>query len=296
MALTHKQISITFDLGTGSFGESGTNRVKLSGPLRASVEIAETGGPAFSTCHLSIYGMTLSNMNKLSTLGQSITLVRKNVVTVEVGDTTNGLGVAYQGQIIEAWADFGGMPEVAFHISAGMGYLQAIKPIPPTSYNGVADVATIIKGLATQAGLIFTNDGVTAKLSNPYFPGTLRDQIRRCAEAADINWIQSPENTIAIWPKGGARGGSIPVVSPETGMIGYPAFSPSGIQATLVYTPDINYGQKIQVKSSLTPANGTWQVQTIAHSLQSETPNGQWHTRITAVPPGLFAVGGVISK
>lgn len=294
MALIHKQIAVGFDLGEGSFGESGTNRVKLSGPLRASVQIEESGGPAHSTCHLSIYGMTLSNMNKLSTLGQKITLVRRNVVTVEVGDVQNGLGVAYQGQIIDAWADFSGMPEVAFHINAGMGYLQALKPIPPTSYSGVADVATVIKGLATQAGLIFTNDGVTAQLINPYFPGTLREQIRRCAEAANINWIQSPENTIAIWPKGGARGGSIPILSPSTGMIGYPSLSPSGIKVTLTYTPAINYGQKIEVRSSLTGATGMWQIQTIAHNLQSETPNGQWHTTITAVPEGLFAVGGVI--
>jgi hypothetical protein len=294
MPFSHKQIAITFDLGEGKFGESSFNRVKLSGPLRASVEIVETGGPALSTCHMSISGMTLSNMNALSTLGIRATVVRRNMVTVEAGDVNSGLSVAYQGQIIDAWSDFSGMPEVTFYVNAGAGYLEAIKPIPPTSYNGLADVVTIMKGLATQAGLNFTNDGVTSKLIDPYLPGTIYEQMRRCADAAGIEWILSGQ-TVAIWPRGGARGQSIPIVSPDTGMIGYPTFTQSGIQVTLLYTPSINFGQRIEVKSSLTGANGTWQIQTISHSLESETPGGAWTTRITAVPPGLFAQGGVVS-
>lgn len=295
MSLVHRQISVVFDLGTGDFGEAGFNRVKLSGPLRASVEITETGGPAFSTCHLSVFGMTLSHMNKLSTLGQTVTQIRRNVVTVQVGDTNDGLSTAYIGQIINGWADFSGMPEVAFRVEAGSAALEAVKPVPPTSFNGLADVAVVMKGLATKAGWIFTNDGVTAKLSNPYFPGTIYDQMRRCAEHADINWIAS-KGTLAIWPKGAARGAETLLISPQTGLIGYPTFTSSGIKLTCVYSASINYGQRIEVKSSLTPANGIWYIQTLEHHLESEKGGGSWLSYITAVSPGYFAKGGAVTK
>lgn len=295
MTFSHKQIAVTFDIGEGNFGESSFNRLKLSGPLRASLEITETGGPALATCHLTIAGMTLSNMNALSTLGIRATIVRRNVVTVEAGDVDSGLSVVFQGQIIDAWADFSGMPEVIFNVNAGTGYLQRIKPVPPTSYNGLADVATIMKSLATQNDLNFTNDGVTAQLIDPYFPGTAEAQMDACAKAAGINWTIS-NNTLAIWPKNGARGQLIPIISPDTGMIGYPTFTQSGIQVTLLYSPSINFGQKIQVESSLTGANKVWRIQTIAHSLESETPGGAWLTRITAVDPGLFVQGGVLPR
>jgi len=35
--------------------------------------------------------------------------------------------------------------------------------------------------------------------------------------------------TLIIWPKGGSRGGSIPLVSRDTGMIGYPSYTQNGI-------------------------------------------------------------------
>lgn len=291
MPFVHKQLAATFDLGEGDFGSSGVTRVKLSGPLRASALITEAGGPSFGQLELSLFGMTLSNMNKLSTLGQKVTLLRKNVVTLEAGDTNSGLATVFQGQIRDGWADFTGMPQVVFRVTAFAGLLEAIKPIPPTTISGLADVVVVLKGLANQAdpALLFTNDGVTSKLIDPYFPGTIYEQIRRCAEAAQINWVIS-NRTLAIWPRDGARGQVIPVISPSTGMVGYPSFTQTGIQVTTVYTPSINFGQKIKVESSLAGACGEWIINTLSHNLESETPGGQWFTRFTAAPPGIAVI------
>jgi hypothetical protein len=296
MAFTHKQLAVSFDLGEGDFGASGSTRRKLSAGLKASATIVETGGPSFSTLDLTMSGMSLSNMNsKLNTLGLKQSVVRKNTVTVEAGDAVNGLSVVYRGQMIEGWADFSAMPNVVFRVTGGAGALSAVKPIPPTTYSGLVDVVTIMRGLATQADLIFTNDGVTSQLIDPYFPGTIWEQMRRCAAAANINWGEY-KGTLAIWPKGRARGGATVVISPTTGLIGYPSYTPSGIQLMVLHNPSINFGQKIEVQSSITNANGPWFIQTLVHTLESETPGGQWNTRITAVPEGLFAAGGVKSR
>lgn len=294
MSFTHKQIAISFDLGKGSFGESGFDRVKLGGSLRASANITIAGVYAFSTMDLTVSGMTLSNMNALTTLGQNIAALRRNVVTVEAGDAGTGLSVVFRGQIQEAWADFSGMPNVIFRVHARADLLEAVKPIPPTTFNGLADVVTIMRGLATQAGWSFQNDGVTAQLIDPYFPGTIGDQIKACADHANIRMLPGPP-TLFIWPKGGARGGSVPIVSPDTGLVGYPTFTQSGIQLTTLFNPGIGFGQKIQVKSSVKiPAqlpmvsDGIWVVASLSHALESETPGGQWHSRMVAVPENVF--------
>jgi hypothetical protein len=273
------------------------------------------GNPAFSHLDLTVSGMTLSNMNALTTLGLNVSAVRKNTVTVEAGDVPTGLATVFQGQIREAWADFSGMPNVVFRVQADGAGLETVKPIPPTTFNGLTDVVTILRGLATQAKWGFQNDGVTAHLIDPYLPGTIYDQMRTVVEHTGINMLPGPP-TMVIWPKGGARGGSVPIVSPDTGLIGYPTFTQSAIQLTTLFNPGIGFGQKIQVKSSVkipnqflrpsgsglsaqanpelnTPSaatvagrpmasDGMWQVISLSHTLESETPSGQWHSRILA--------------
>jgi hypothetical protein len=180
------------------------------------------------------------------------------------------------------------MPNVVFRVQADGAGLEKVKPIPPTTFNGLVDVVTILRGLATQAKWGFQNDGVTAQLIDPYFPGTIYDQIRAVVEHTGINMIPGPP-TMFIWPKGGSRGGSVPIVSPDTGLIGYPTFTQSAIQLTTLFNPSIEFGQKIQVKSSVKIPNqlpkvsdGMWKVIQLSHTLESETPGGQWHSRILA--------------
>lgn len=289
MPLSHKQLAVTFIRSEGAIDGSGANSVRLSGQLRAQATIVEAGGPSRGLLDLSVYGMSLSNMNAFSTLGMIAQALRKNQVILEAGDTTNGMAVVFEGIIVEAWADFQGMPEVAFRVSGFAAGAAALQPIPPTSFSGLVDVATAIKGMAYQAGFDFTNDGVDAQLIDPYFPGSAWEQISRCAEAAHINFGVF-NNTVAIWPKGGARGELSPIVSAETGMVGYPTFTANGIEATTLYNPSIGFGQRVQVQSTLPGANGTWIVNALTHSLEAETPGGRWFTTFKAAAPGLAVI------
>jgi hypothetical protein len=200
VAFTKKILRFTFDLaGDKTFGNSGSNRLTVSG-LRATVDVTQQGSFASGNANITIYGMTLSQMNRLSTLGQEITWVRRNVVTVEAGDEST----VYQGIIVEAYADASSMPEVSFRIEANVGLGYAVQPIPPTTVKGPGDVATILSGLARQCKppLHFSNQGVTSKvLYDPYFPGTVLDQIHQVADHAGINHtIDGATQTLVIWP------------------------------------------------------------------------------------------------
>jgi hypothetical protein len=232
--------------------------------------------------------MTLSQMNDLSTLGLTVAtgvnVVFNNSILVEAGDDDAGMSVVFYGTIYAAWADVQSMPDCPFHVTANIGAYEAAKPVPPSSYRGLVDVATVLSGIATLAGWNFENSGVNVKVWNPYLPGTARDQAYAIAQHANVNIIidGGVPGTLAIWPKGAARNGAVPLISPDTGMIGYPTYTRQGIVVTTLFNPNINFGQNVQIKSSLSPANGTWNVSSLTHTLDTEVPRGNWFTRFEA--------------
>ena len=157
------------------------------------------------------------------------------------------------------------------------------------SFKGAADVAGIMSSLAGLMGYSFENNGVQATLSNPYLHGTAYRQAEKCAHDADINWTLD-NGKLAIWPKGKARAGDTPLISKDTGMVGYPGYNKQGIMVTTLFNPAIVYGSMIQVQSSLTPACGKWIVYTLVHDLASETTDGPWFTQMLAGAPGYTPV------
>ena len=293
MSYLVREIDVTIHLGKGAFGNSGFDTVSLTG-LRVAATITKAGGLSWNSADIRIYGVPLAIMNQLSTLGLKYLDQRNNTVTLTVGDSS-GKAIVFVGTIQDGYADFGSQPEVAFHIFAVTAGFDRMKPVPPTSYKGATDVVTIISGMAAQAGYNFTNNGVTGVvLSNPYHAGTIPDQIKEVARAAGINVAiddaSTGTNQCVIWPKGGSRAGSIPTISPASGLIGYPTFNSQGITFKTLFNPAIGFGATIQMQSSITPACGNWDVIGLVHELESITPGGQWTTVVDAARVGSDAI------
>lgn len=287
MSFVERKISLQFRLGTGSYGETGFNTVEVSG-LRCSATITRGGSPSFGNMSLRVFGLTPDLMNELVTLGTPIAQTRRNTITVMAGDDESGMQVVFIGTIQTAWADMNGAPETSLIVTAAAGALEAMRPIPPTSVDGGADVAVLMASLARQAGLSFENTGVTTRIANPYLSGTAVDQIQSLATATGINY-EIDKNTLAIWPKGGERGGLVPLVSPETGLIGWPSFTQYGLAFTTLFNSNYQFGGRIRVQSELKSADGDWYVYMIIHELSAETPDGAWYTHMECVQYGTIA-------
>lgn len=279
-----RKISVTFKLGRGAFGNSGFDTVRLDN-RRVSVLILKAGGASLGELHLRIWGMTLDQMNQLATLGMLAVALRNNQVQVEAGDNERGMSVVFDGTITNAWVDLSDQPDAAFQVIAHAGMLAAIRPIPPSSYSGMVDVAVIMASLATQMNLTFENNGVSVLLANPYFPGTAREQVRAAATAARINWIID-NNRLSIWPRGQSRGTQIPLLTPATGSIGYPSFAANGISLVCLFDPNVTFGSRVRVESELAAANGVWVVYSLMYQLDAQIPRGNWLMRVLAAPPG----------
>jgi hypothetical protein len=291
MAFSRKLIDLQFNLGknisTGAqkaFDEGGT-QLYVRG-LRVSASIVKAGGLSMGSASVAAYGMTLSQMNQLSTLGINPLVIGPNFVTVMPYDEGSQPSVVFQGSITNAWMDGNAMPEVAFRLEAHAGLFEAIAPCPPSSYQGPVAAADVFASLAAQMGMSLENSGVTTQLpAGMYFSGSARSQAYACAKAANVN-ILIDSGKLAVWPKGKARGSSIPLVSPSTGLRGYPSYTSKGVELQTLFNPAIGFGANIQVESSLKPACGTWNVYSLDHQLDSQVPGGSWFTTVRAAPLG----------
>lgn len=278
---TKKRLRLTIGLavGAGTFEGTPSNTVTLT-DLRMVADLINAGGESMGQAQLRVFGLTQSMLNQLTVIGMINRVNPMNKVLLEAGDDAGGMHMVFMGIIADAWADYNSAPDVAFNILAYVGMDAALKPVAPSSYNSPsADVATIMADLAKTMGLDFENNGVQVKLSYPYFPGTALMKVRACASAARIHyWID--RGTLAIWAEDTGREGEMPLISPETGIVGYPSLSSKGMTIRTLFNSSIRVGGDIIVESSIPMACGKFRVGTFAHSLSSELPGGPWFTTL----------------
>lgn len=280
MSFSRRHIDVTFQLGQGSFGEGGFDTEKVSG-LRVVANITKAGGAGLNTANIRIYGLPLSLMSKLAIVGNQLIQGRNNLITVAAGSDDAPMATCFTGVINQSWPNFQAAPDVSLDVTASPTLLDALKPVPPISFQGSADVATIMSGLAAQMGMTLESNGVQVKLApGKYFAGTAPAQARKVAQAAGINLLFDDNNVMAIWTTGTARGSQAQVISKDTGMVGYPNWSQGGILVKSLYNPLLQFGGNVQVNSTLTQATGQWNIFNVNHNLESEVPNGAWFTTV----------------
>jgi hypothetical protein len=298
MSFVQRKIDVAITLGDTANGNPNvfsqtkatgpSNTITLSG-LRVSAKILKAGFPQIGMAQISIYGMDKPTMDQISTLGIKVQLSPRNTVTVFAGDDS-GMTIVFVGTILLAWGDFSAEPDVAFHIQAQTAYGIANIPYNPSSFQGSVDAVTILQGLATAANLNFENNGVSGvKISNAYLYGSPLDQIKKIKQTGSNQFrVGIDDGTLFIVKKGEPRGGLVPLISSDTGMVAYPNYNSLGITLRTIFNPSIGFMKKIQVKSSLgggkdnTGANGTWVVYGLDHTLESQVPGGQWFSTIQA--------------
>jgi hypothetical protein len=303
MSFTKRLIDVTFRLGQGgtfSTPPAAANTALAEG-LRVEATIAKAGSVGMPTLTCRIYGLTQDIVTSISTLGTVYGASKNNQITLAAGDE-NGKASVFLGIIDTAWSDYEDPANPALEIRAHTGLLEATRPLPPTSFSGPVDVVTVIKSIATQMGWQVESNGVQAtirsgKSGGPYYSGTGREQIIAAANAAHIHcWMDADAagaQVIALWPWDGIRDGDGPLISAETGMVGYPAWEQNSLRVTMLFNPQIaaagigpggvNLGGKIHIQSKVPNATGVWQVFSVTHELDSNVEGGRWYTTVRCI-------------
>jgi hypothetical protein len=282
----------TFVIGSG-----GSPMVKQG--LRVIAQISDAQIPSGSSLLMTVYGMTLSEMNALTVAGLSYLLssagANANHVSLAAGDAASGMTTVFTGLITDAYPD-GKQPNMGFVVKASSQPGYTMPPAQPTSFNGSVSVETMMTQIGQQAGLSVQNNGVTAVMSNRYFAGSVMDQIKDCAEAADcFAKVDAQNKQIMIAPKGSGNTQSGGVVfSPANEMIGYPSFENAYVTIRSVFDPSrfLTSMQPYKIEGSqFTAANGSFYCVKVDYDLASQMPGGPWEMVVKGYPATGAATG-----
>lgn len=280
-----KSLRFVITLGTGKFGSSDNNQIKLQG-YRAIAQIDKAGGVQRGTLRAQIYGVSQSDMNSITTLQWGPQRRIQNTVEVYAIDGSTE-SLVFAGNITEAWGDYGSMPDVFLSICAQAAFWGQITPVRPRSFDGPADVATVMGQIARDLGMTFENNGVNVQLTDLYLANTGVEQAYELARAAGIE-IFIDDKIIAISPANMPRGTIAPLISAATGLIGYPTFTAISVTFHTLFNPGIIFGGRVKIESEITRASGEWRVASVSHRLEAEKPGGAWFSMVHANSNGLY--------
>lgn len=282
--MNKKRLRFIVTLGVGKFGSSDNNRITLEG-YRSTAFIDKAGDQTMGAARVQIYGVTQADMNSITTLQWGINQWIKNTVEIYAIDGDSETRV-FQGNIINAWAEYHAMPDVFLQITAQSAFFDKLAPAPARSFRGAVDVATVMQQVAASMGRTFENNGVSVMMNDVYLCSTDLEQALGLANDAGIGFFLD-DDVLAITPAPDIpRGGIAPVVSSVTGMVGYPTFTGYGVHVTTLFNPSIRFGGTIKIESDVPAANGEWMVVSVAHRLEAEKPNGAWFSTVQANSSG----------
>lgn len=282
-----KQLRFVIQLGKGTFDASDNNIITFQG-FRASATIEKAGGVQMGTLDARIYGVAMQDMNSLTSLQWSVDYATKNVIQVFAIDGEVE-SMVFSGTILKAWGNYNAPPDVYLDIQANTAHIPLITASKPITFKDEKDVSELMSDIAKAMNFQFENNNVHSKIRDVYLAGTLIDQARELAFAADFD-LYINDTTVAITNKYSPRAGDIPEISPESGMIGYPTFDSIGVTLRTMYNPAIIFGGSISVVSAIEKASGQWTVACLSHLLEAETIGGAWQSTIRGVFNGRTAI------
>lgn len=271
-------VRFTLDAKAGTFDNSGSDTVDLTG-LRVRASLVNNISTTMDSLELEIWGMPLAVMNQLTILQNGYTQGIQNQVQLTAGDGEN-MSLIFRGQIFTAWADFSSQPESVFLVHGFSALASAYASVPPLSYRGSVDAATVASSIAQQMSppLTLQNFGVNVQLTDVNLPGDALHQLRRLAAMADFQWSTDEQGVLAIWPRGSARNIDAVSVNPDTGLVGFPSYNDKGVMFSTMFNPSLRVNGPVVLQSASTPANGVWYPFNITHDLESQVPDGRWFT------------------
>ena len=230
-------LEVHVTLRAGEFREGSNTKIMTGIPIKARIE--KTGPPDFNKASVSLRGLRLEDMDKMSTLAFRPMFRARDFITI----------VAFSGEITNASADFNAAPDVAFKIEAMTGYFGNITPAGPTAIQGAQPVADFIAMQAKAMGYEFRNEGVTAQISNAVFNGSPMAQARSAARQTGIELLLD-DGVLTICPRGGSEEqGNAVLLNKSTGLLGYPVMTSEGVEVKSLYNPAFRLGKLIQLES-----------------------------------------------
>ena len=281
MMFTKKAIRVSVALADGVFQGKSNEIILPQTPVHVSVD--KTGGDSLPSCTIEVKNLSMALMEQLTVLSFRKLQTYNNVIKVEAGDNEEELDLVFQGEISTAVPVFATDGTVTFKIDASSGYYPLQMATPPVSVQGNTTVEYLMTQLAKEAGYTLENNGVTASVQNSVFRGSPIMKARELAKQTGVDLLIE-NNKFIIFPTYDAnRKGTVPLLSKDSGLLGYPSFTNDGIQCDCLFNPLIELGGLVKIQSIVPKASGVWRVVKVHHELEAySTTGGNWRTQVDA--------------
>ena len=287
-----RKLRFQITLSQGSF-KGGGNSIVIE-DLGMTAKVEKSGPPEFGKASVEIYGLKLDVMEQLSTLNMNPMFVRKNYLNIFAGDEIAGMSQIFAGTIVNAAADFNSQPETKFKIEARIGLWGSVKAQGQNVVAGTQPVSSFISQQAGVANLQFENQGVSSTIKDAVFTGSPIEQARQAAAQVGAELVIDDEKMILIPNGSSVKGGTVPVVSATTGLLGYPVMTQNGIDFKAIFDPNFKFAGLVQIQSLVPKVSGQWRIIKLSHNLAANLPNvGNWESQATAYYPSM---SGAIGK
>ncbi|HIE9152572.1 TPA: baseplate hub protein [Klebsiella variicola subsp. variicola] len=276
-----RELTVEFTLSEGEF-ESGKGNVLTISNAKVDASISAFGGTAATQLELSVWGLSLEYMAKLSGKSQTQFQAKKNFVRVAADGET-----VFYGTILQSRINLNQAPDAALELSADSAGFYRTIPITPTYVKGSTTVQALIQSICNQAGLKFINAGINIPIKNPSFKGDAIKQISDIARYYNFSY-ELNFGTVHLFSGDVARDKIIPFVGPDNGLIGYPVFTQTSISFRCMFSSSIAVGRYIDLETSLPNASGRYMVADgTTHYLSSNMDGGLWETFVVAFQPSI---------
>lgn len=258
--------------------DDGNDVIKIDG-LPTSVVITKGGIPSQNEASISVDGLELDKMRALVVVGFAPLQLSRNRVKIYAGDENEETPpLIFVGDQTEGVISVDDSGNARLSIKAFTSVFEAQNPTPPISVVGSAPASDLCKQLATEAGFSFENQDVTSSLTNCILNGDPINKMINIARQIGANLIID-DQTVTLLPKNTPRKGSTDVVSPETGLIGYPNVTARGVSCRCLFMPYLKFGQAVKVESIIPMASGTHRIIKLTHTIDANKPDGgAWFT------------------
>lgn len=286
--LKKKVIKVTIkinDKATTFSSKDGSNKLSSDG-LRVQTILSYGAGNITPTAQINIYGLSIETMAPLMRVSWNTMQAVLNTIQIEVGEEGDkALSLAYEGNITFAKIDMSNAPTTCLQIESQMCVVDSLLPQDAKTYDKGQDGAEIIKQICTDMGYQFSNNGATHIIADPLtLEGSRINRIQYIAHMCNFD-LYTEQKEIAICPKGVARTIKIPIVTPTTGLIGYPSPDIRGITFTCLYSPLLRFGGIVKIQDSIIPTcNGEWRIYGLTAILESNSSGARWHMEVQASP------------
>lgn len=289
--MNRKVIRVTITLkGTDKEGkpevftsEGDFNQLQSTG-LRVLCNIINGNGAISPSANIQIYGLAMDKMAKLMRIQWNTMSAILNTILIEAGDEGSELTRVYEGNITFAKIDMSNVPNAFLNIESQAAIVDALKPVEPIPFVNDFDAAEMIRIIAENyMGYEFENNGASHIIPDGgTYRKTYLSMIQEIAQAADFD-LYIEQGKIAICPRGGARNIRVPVISPKTGLIGYPVPDVRGVSFKALYDPLIKFGGVVKIQDSIIDVcNGDWRIYGTTVTLEANQENGAWFIECNA--------------